>query len=88
MTDRLRVVLPKMVEGDWLTSYRSVEGVERALIGVSRRLKRANPIATAGYALHAEREGFTQDFLAFFPELVAHMSGLGRCESAAWPTEI
>lgn len=76
MTDRMRAVLPILIERDWLTSYRSVEGVERALIGVSKRLKRANPIAAAGAALRDAPEGFEEDFLAFFPELTAHMSRL------------
>ena len=84
MTGRMRAVLPILVERDWLTSYRSREGVEYALAGVSRRLKRANPIAEAGAALWANREGFEQDFLAFFPELTTHMTWL------AWsgPNEI
>lgn len=88
MTGRLRAVLPIMVERDWLTSYRDVEGVERALIGVSRRLQRANPIAEAGAALSSGREGFEQDFLAFFPDLTAHMTRLTRSGGpATGPTE-
>ncbi len=83
MTDRMRAVLPILVERDWLTSYRSVEGVERALVGVSRRLKRANPIAEAGAALRDDREGFEQDFLAFFPELTVHISRLAKPGPAA-----
>lgn len=88
MTGRMRSVLPILVERDWLTSYGSMEGVERALTGVSRRLKRANPIGEAGAALRADREGFEQDFLAFFPDLTAHMARLARSASAAAPTEI
>lgn len=83
MTDRMRAVLPIMVERDWLTAYRDVEGMERALAGVSRRLKRANPIVEAGAALRADREGFEQDFLAFFPELTAHISRLAKSGPAA-----
>src|SRR5690606_30004373 len=60
MTDRLRTVLPILVERDWLTSYRSLEGVERALTGISRRLKRTNPVAEAGVFLRADRKGFEQ----------------------------
>jgi acyl carrier protein phosphodiesterase len=78
LTDRLRAALPIIVGRDWLTSYRSIEGIERALIGVSRRLKRANPIAEAGAVLRRDRAGFEQDFLAFFPDLTAHISRLAR----------
>lgn len=78
MTDRLRAVLPIMVERDWLTAYRDIDGMERALIGVSRRLKRANPIAEAGAVLRAHQEGFEQDFLAFFPDLTGHIYRLAK----------
>jgi acyl carrier protein phosphodiesterase len=78
LTDRLRAALPIIVGRDWLTSYRSIEGIERALIGVSRRLKRANPIAEAGAVLRRDREGFERDVLAFFPDLIAHISRLAQ----------
>jgi acyl carrier protein phosphodiesterase len=81
MTGSMRAVLPFMVGRDWLTSYREIEGMERALAGVSRRLRRANPIAEAGAAFLAEREGFEQDFLEFFPDLAAHISRLAK----SWP---
>ena len=61
--------------------------MERALAGVSRRLKRANPIAEAGAALLADRDGFEQDFLAFFPDLTAHMTRLASAASLGGPTE-
>jgi acyl carrier protein phosphodiesterase len=81
MTGRMRAVLPIFIERDWLTSCRSKEGIERALIGISRRLKRVNPIAEAGAVLWADREGFEQDFLSFFPDLTAHISRLAK----SWP---
>jgi len=77
----MRAVLLIFVERDWLTSYRDIEGMERALAGVSRRLKRANPIGEAGAAFRADKEGFKQDFLAFFPDLTAHMARVAR----SWP---
>ena len=78
MTDSMRAVLPILVERDWLTSYRSAQGMERALAGVSRRLKRANPIHEAGAVLWADRNGFDQDFAAFFPDLTSHIARLAR----------
>ncbi len=69
LTGRLRRALPSIVRHDWLTAYRDFEGIERALHGVSRRLKRENPIAEAGAALRAEHEGLEEDFLEFFPAL-------------------
>lgn len=76
MTDRMRLMLPSMTMQDWLTSYRTLEGIERSLGGVSRRLRRANPIAEAAAVLRDERAGFEEDFLEFFPQLTAHLAAL------------
>ncbi|MBK7946372.1 MAG: DUF479 domain-containing protein [Flavobacteriales bacterium] len=38
MPDRTRQMLPFMVSGDWLNSYASLEGLGRALGGLSRRV--------------------------------------------------
>jgi acyl carrier protein phosphodiesterase len=71
LTDRMRRALPSIVTYDWLTSYREIEGIERALKGVSNRLTRANPMAEAGLVLRRERAGFEATFLEFFPDLEA-----------------
>ena len=76
LTDRMRRALPSIVTHDWLTSYREIEGIERALKGVSNRLKRANPMAEAGLVLRRERVGFETDFLEFFPDLEAFAAKL------------
>jgi len=67
----LRRTLPSMVRHDWLTGYRSVEGVRRALQGVSRRLRRENPLASAADQLEQHYEGLEADFAAFFPQVVS-----------------
>jgi acyl carrier protein phosphodiesterase len=76
MTERLKAALPAMVTNDWLTSYRSADGVDRALRGVGRRLKRANPLPEAGAALRENREGFESDFFEFFPAAQSHIAQL------------
>ena len=69
LTAKLRRALPSIVGHDWLVSYRDFAGIERALGGVSRRLRRANPVAGAGEALRAAHDGLERDFLEFFPDL-------------------
>jgi acyl carrier protein phosphodiesterase len=76
LTDRLSRALPHIVSNDWLTSYREMDGIERALHGLSKRLKRENPLAEAGLVLRREPAGFEQDFMEFFPELEAFAAGL------------
>ena len=67
---RLQRMLPHLVEGDWLSSYRDLHNVARALRGISRRLRRENPLDDALGALQENYAGLQRDFQAFFPELV------------------
>jgi acyl carrier protein phosphodiesterase len=76
LTDRMSRAMPSIVTKDWLTSYRELEGIERALKGVSKRLKRENPLAEAGLVLRRERAGFEEDFSEFFPDLEAFAAKL------------
>ena len=41
-----------------------------ALQGISRRLRRANPLGTAVEELEREMAGFESDFREFFPDLL------------------
>jgi acyl carrier protein phosphodiesterase len=67
---RLQRMLPHMVEGDWLSSYEDLNNVARALRGISRRLRRENPLDDALGALQENYAGLDRDFQLFFPELV------------------
>ncbi len=69
LTARFQRVLPVMARQDWLSSYGRLEAVDRALLGLSRRLKRANPMAEGGQALRSNYAELEDDFHAFFPEL-------------------
>jgi acyl carrier protein phosphodiesterase len=62
-------MLPHMIEDDWLYSYRELAHVERALRGISRRLRRENPLAASIEAVRENNAGLESDFGQFFPEL-------------------
>ncbi len=66
---RLRRMLPYMVSEDWLTSYRTREGVDRTLRRLSRRLKRENPLPSAVCQLEEHYGELEEDFLSFFPRM-------------------
>ena len=57
--------------GDWLINYRTVEGMQRAFSGLSRRVTRENPLAIGGKYLIDNAESLETSFLSFFPLLVA-----------------
>ncbi len=69
---RLRDILPLMSAEDWLLSYRRTEGIADVLARFSRhRIQRANPVADGIIDLLENYDGLEQDFLDFYPSLIA-----------------
>ena len=76
LSPRLQRIMPIMVEENWLLAYREIEGVEKALRGLSRRISRPNRLAEGGEALRENYAELQTDFQAFFPDLKAHADGI------------
>ncbi|MGA8809070.1 MAG: ACP phosphodiesterase [Thermoanaerobaculia bacterium] len=70
---RLRIVYPRMRDDGWLSSYRSVEGIRRALGGISHRLSRRPELAPAVRFLEnpETRVELERLFHEFFPDVMA-----------------
>jgi acyl carrier protein phosphodiesterase len=68
---RLQAIMPRMIERNWLYSYREAETIERALERISERLSRPNALAETAEDFRRCYDDFAEDFRAFFPELVA-----------------
>lgn len=66
---RLRSILARMAEQNWLTGYAEVENIGRALAGLERRLRRASNLSNALDELTRQRDTLEADFLEFFPQL-------------------
>jgi acyl carrier protein phosphodiesterase len=65
-------VFERMVEHDWLSSYREADSVAVALDRMAEfRLRRPNPLAGSGEELRRDYAGFEADFLAFMPDAAA-----------------
>lgn len=73
MPDRTRQMLPFMVSGDWLTSYASLEGLGRALGGLSRRAAAGAHMAGAEQVLAAHAAEFSVEFDRFLPCIMDHL---------------
>ncbi|MGY3942519.1 acyl carrier protein phosphodiesterase [Aeromonas tecta] len=72
LPDGLPLPLRRMVEQDWIASYRHREGLAQALNGIGRRLRRPLPLGEALATLDAPRwQACEQGFLRFYPELMA-----------------
>lgn len=72
----LRVVYPRMRDGGWLESYRTVDGIRMALGGISRRFKRQPQLAPAARLLVDARQELERRFERFFPEVAEYAASL------------
>jgi acyl carrier protein phosphodiesterase len=69
----LSIVYPRMRDGGWLQSYRTIEGIRRALGGISHRLSRRPQLAPAVHFLRDRetRGELERLFHEFFPDVMA-----------------
>lgn len=72
MPERTRRMLPYMIEGDWLTSYATLEGIGWALDGLSRRVPEGDPMRGAEVVLKEHMAEYTAEFKLFLPAIVEH----------------
>ncbi len=64
----LQQQLPRMIEYDWLTSYRRPDIVQRVLVRLEERIKHKIPIAAGFPQLELWRDELENDFTAFMDE--------------------
>ena len=69
---RLKAIAPPMAEHDWLGTYRTRAGVDRAVRGIATRLSRNGDRLVACLPVLRDNEAdFDAMFEAFFPDLIA-----------------
>ncbi len=74
MPERAQNMLPYMIRGNWLMNYGKLEGIHRALTGMSHRTRFDSKMDESIQDLVAHYEGFKSEFQSFFPELDQHIS--------------
>ncbi|HMN04926.1 MAG TPA: ACP phosphodiesterase [Flavobacteriales bacterium] len=74
MPARTRHMLPYMVANDWLTSYAHVEGIARALRGLSTRVPGGTVLLGAEAILQEHHAAFEAECLDFLPDLEKHLA--------------
>lgn len=62
-----------MMAHDWIRTYQTTAGIDRALNGLAQRTQYTSGLETAVEDLVAHYEGINGHFLRFWPELVAHL---------------
>ncbi|MEQ1633574.1 MAG: ACP phosphodiesterase [Planctomycetota bacterium] len=69
LPERLRRVVPRMIEHRWLEQSRDLDGVHRVLERIAMRLSRPVPLPLGAEILACHYEAFAGDFAAFWPEV-------------------
>jgi acyl carrier protein phosphodiesterase len=65
-------MLSYMKERNWLLAYAEIEGIDRALNGMSRRTSFVSHMEKAATYLQNDYAFYEDEFQRFFPELIAH----------------
>mgnify|MGYP001544530707 CR=1 FL=1 len=74
MPERAQRMLPFMVQNDWLGSYATMDGIGRALAGLSHRTPAGPLLAGAETVLEAHHLEFERECLLFIPQLRNHLN--------------
>jgi acyl carrier protein phosphodiesterase len=75
MPEKSKVILTYMSKYNWLLSYAKIEGLRRALKGLSERMKYYSPMDEAVNDLEKNFDLYKNDFLEFFPLIQKHVEG-------------
>lgn len=73
LTASAQQVLTYMARHDWLLSYQEMEGISRALTGISQRTQFQSNLEHAALDLEENFQLFKDDFSKFFPDLRRHV---------------
>lgn len=68
---RFKRITPAMIEGNWLLSYATIEGIQTVLNGMNHRTEGRSKMDEATKELREYYDAFETDFTAFFEELMA-----------------
>ena len=74
----VKSMLPYMKADNWLLNYGNIDGIERALTGMSRRARHVSRMEESVVDLRENYEAFKTEFELFFPDLVNHAKGFVR----------
>ncbi len=84
LPEKLQLFLPRMIDEDWLGSYRELEGVGKTIERLSgrlrRRFKRENTLTGSLEEIELNYDELEQNFNDFFPELISFVEDLRKTQ--------
>ena len=72
LPEKVKYLMPHMTAGNWLVNYAKVEGIEKALSGMTRRSTYDSKMNESIFELREFYTDFENEFSLFFPELEQH----------------
>jgi acyl carrier protein phosphodiesterase len=69
LPEEVKFMLPYMIKGNWLVNYSKIDGIHRALSGMSRRTRFDSKMDEASEDLKNHYADFESEFFLFFPDL-------------------
>ena len=69
LPETVKQLLPYMTKGNWLVGYAQIEGIQRALTGMTRRTRFDSHMDEAVHELREFYDEFGTEFEVFFPDL-------------------
>ncbi len=74
LPDRTQMMLPYMIQGNWLLNYQYFDGIGRVLGGMSRRTKFDSGMEKGVHDLKEHYDDFENEFRQFMPDISAFVS--------------
>lgn len=71
---KMKAVLPRMINQNWLLNYKEEEGIKFALLGLSRRSSFPSKMELASKDLRKHYAAFEEEFSIFFPLLMENVA--------------
>jgi len=69
LPEKMQTITPYIIKYDWLTNYRTIEGIEKVLIGMNKRTGEISQMNLAINDLRNNYIDFENDFVLFFEKL-------------------
>jgi len=67
---RAEWVIERMIQEDWLSSYGTLEGIDKTFKRISKRLKKENTLCSAVEELETHYHSLNAHFSQFFPQAI------------------
>lgn len=72
LTEKAKIMMPHMIQQNWLLSYQTIEGIEKILSQMDNRIKRESNMQFSVKELRLFYNEFESDFKIFFQDLQKH----------------